>query len=85
MRVCFSTPPQPADDTPFPACVKTQNAVRCGMNSKRIEARLSDELDARFEAWRQRQEFPPSRAEAARHAIERLLEFSDRAREEVGE
>jgi Arc/MetJ-type ribon-helix-helix transcriptional regulator len=54
------------------------------MNGKRIEARLPPELDARFEAWRQRQEFPPSRAEAARHAIERLLEFSDRAREEVG-
>jgi Arc/MetJ-type ribon-helix-helix transcriptional regulator len=55
------------------------------MNGKRIEARLPPELDARLEEWRLRHEFPPSRAESVCHAIERLLEFSDRAREEVGE
>ncbi len=54
------------------------------MIGKRIETRLPDDLDARFEAWRQRQEFPPSRAEALRHMIEQSLDFSDRARKEAG-
>ena len=52
------------------------------MNGKRIEAILNPELDARFEAWRKRQEFPLSRAAALRSAIERLLDFSDRLRKQ---
>ncbi len=48
----------------------------------RLETRVPDELMARFEDWRRRQEFPVTRSAAIRQAIELLLAHSIRVREE---
>ena len=51
------------------------------MKSERVDLRVPPDLRQRLTDWRRRQEFPPTEAEAIRHAIRALVEFSDRARE----
>jgi len=53
------------------------------MKGERIDIRVPSALRERLGEWRARQEFPISESAAIRHAIERLLDFSDQVRKEA--
>ncbi len=52
------------------------------MRGTRVETVLPDELMARLDTWRARQEVPPSRSAAVAQAIKRFLLLVERIEEE---